>query len=262
MFWWRYYNLVGRDPIRFLWVIEMKEVYNIGIEEWVEARVWQNGILKETHIFKGNTVTATGKQELAQLVGGLDTKTIDVIWAKIDGAMTPKTSTNSVTAGVTLNVETSSAYTTAGDYTAIFTGNTSLGTINHYNSIAITFTLPADSEVDFTVKWVFSGGALNAPNVCAARLGKAGGQYDHEVGTIEIWEDGGGSPEQIKDVTNAVSNNTLNVTHSSAFAGAESINSVYYSLENSTEDFESFTGFTIDVGAGQDFYFEADFIFG
>lgn len=240
----------------------MKETYNIEIEEWVEAKIWQNGMLKETLFFKGNTVTATGKTELAQLIGGLDSKTIDTIWAKIGGTMQSDLSTNSVTGGVTLNVETSNAYTIPGDYTAIFTGNAALGSASYYNSIAITFTLPSESEVDFTIRWVFSGSGEAGNNICAARLGKAGGQYDNPIATVEVWEDGGGSEEQLKAVTNAVSNNTLNVTHASAFTGPESINSAYYAADGSGQYFEKFSGFTIDVGAGQDFYFEADFVFG
>lgn len=239
----------------------MKETYNIKIEEWVEATIWQNGMLRETLFFKGNTVSATGKEELAQLVGGLDSKTIDTIWAKIGGTMQAETSTNSQPgSGPTLAVETASAYTIPGQYTAVYTGNASLGTASFYNSIAITFTLPSDSEVDFTVKWVFSGSSESGDAICAARLGKIGNTHDNPISSIEVWETGGPSPEGSMGVDNAVSNNTLNITHSSPFAGPDSINFVMYTT--GIHNFEKFQGFTIDVGAGQDFYFEADFIFG
>jgi len=239
-----------------------QETFNVEIEEWVEAKIWEHGFLKETFWIKGNTVTATGKGELAKLIGDTASSTIDTLWANIDGSMTSDTSTNS-RSNNTLSVATSSAYTVAGTYSGIFTGNAALGAGSYYNSIAISIELTAGSEIDFTVKWVFTGADVGyfGDEICASRLGKTGDDFDYPISSIAIFWVG-----ELQDVVDAgaqVNNNTLTLTHA-AFAGPNSFDNIQYhtSLTTGNRFFDRITGMTVDFDTGIDIYTETDFVFG
>ena len=220
------------------------ESHKIVIEEWVEAYIWEGEELREIRFFKGNTVTATGKTEIAQLVGGLDSKTIDVLWAKINGTMTSDASTNS-RAVATLSVATSNAYTIPGTYSGIFTGNAVLGSGSYYNSIAIDIELSAGSELDFTVKWVFSGADASdyGNQICASLLGAIGDQYDYPLSSFAVYM--GAVLGILRVASNVVNNNTLTVTDS-VMPGPEEFDAVRY-ITSQTDDnrfFDRFNGFT------------------
>jgi hypothetical protein len=236
--------------------------YPIKITEWAECRIWEKGILKETRIFKGQTVTLDGKRELAELVGGIDSKTIDTVWAKVNGSILSKTSSNS-RSNNTLSVATSTPFSTIGTYTAVFTGNAALGFGSYYNSIGVTITLGVDSELDITVRWAFSGAAagMYGDEICASRLGGIGDGYDYPISSVGIYY--AGVEKDRKASTNSVFNNTLTVTHISPFTGPTSLDAVEYLTNAPTfRFFDKFNGFTIDIASGQDFYFEAEFVFG
>ena len=239
-----------------------QESFNIGIEEWVEAKLWEHGVLTKTFWIKGNTVTLDGKRELAELVGGLASSTIDTLWAKVGGTMVSDTSTNS-RSGETLSVATSTAYTIAETYSAIFTGNAGLGSGSYYNSIAINIVLTPGSELDFTVKWVFSGAETGffGDEICASRLGRLGDVYDYPISSVAIYDVG--SQEDVTGSSAAVSNNTLTITHA-PFSGPELFDGIYYITSYTTGDrfFDKIDGMTIDFEAGTDIYTETRFVFG
>lgn len=239
-----------------------QETFNVEIEEWVEAKIWEHGFLKETLWIKGNTVTATGKGELAKLVGDKASNTIDTLWAKIDGSMTSDTSVNS-RSNNTLSVATSSAYTVAGTYSGIFTGNNVLGDGSYYNSIAISIELTAGSEIDFTVKWVFTGAETGfwGDEVCASRLGKIGDDYDYPLSSVAIfWV---GALQDVKAVGIGANNNTLVLTHA-AFAGPNSFDNIQYttSATDANRFFDKINGMTVDFDTDINIYTETEFVFG
>lgn len=237
--------------------------HKINIEEWVEARIWEGEELKEIRFFKGNTITATGKTEIAELVGGLDTNTIDVIWAKINGTMTSEASSNS-RAVATLSVTTGSAYTVPGTYSAIFTGNAGLGSGSYYNSIGIDIELTPGAELDFTVKWVFSGAHASdyGNQICASVLGKIGDQFDYPLSSFAIYQ--GAVQNNLRVAQNVVNDNTLTVTSNTPFPGAETFDVVRYitSRTDGNRFFDRFNGFTITIESGDTVDVTAYFVFG
>ncbi len=250
-------------------MIRERDEYLIKVEEFLEARILEDGIVKETfHFGPGNTIFNVCKHELAQLVGGIDNKTVNRIWAKIDGVLTEKTTFNKNN-DYMLEVETSSPYTVSGNYTAILTGNSSIGTVDPYNSISVDITLTAGCELDFTMIYSFSGISAGwwGEQVSVCRLGNAQycEDYNYPIATVALRLDG--TIQQWRSAANTVSagSKTLRVSHATAFSGPITFNSVAYYTSCPNDfyaAFERFTGFTITMPSGQDFFFDCDFIFG
>lgn len=222
------------------------------MDEWVEARIWEKGVLKSSQYFRGNTILINGKYELANLLCGLDSKTIDAMFA-IVGTTIEIASSNS-RSGNTLNVATSTAYTTAGTYSAIMTGNSSQGDDFPYNSISIDIALPGGSELDFTIRWVFTGAdpSFFADEICASRLGKIGDAYDYPIATVAIF-DGGVIQAKSGATFNVLVNGTFYVGQSSPFGGANLFDSLQFITSQTTANrfFDKIDGFTVDVSSGQ-----------
>ncbi len=222
------------------------------MDEWVEARIWEHGVLKSSQLFRGNTILLNGKYELANLLCGLDSKTVDIMFA-IVGTTVEIASSNS-RSGNTLNVATSTPYTVAGTYSAIMTGNNSQGPDFPYNSIAIDIELTAGSELDFTIRWVFTGADASffADEICASRLGKIGDVYDYPIATVAIF-DSGVIQSKISATFNVLTGGTFYVGQSSPFGGANSFDSLQFitSYTGTERFFDKIDGFTVDVSSGQ-----------
>ena len=162
-------------------------------------------------------------------------------------------STNS-RSGNTLNVATSTPYTVAGTYSAIMTGNDSQGPDFPFNSIAIDIELTAGSELDFTIRWVFTGAATGffADEICASRLGKIGDSYDYPISSVGIF-DGGALQAVIGATFRVLTGGTFYVGQSAVFGGANSFDSLQFitSQTDANRFFDKIDGFTVDVSSGQ-----------
>jgi len=234
----------------------LDRIFKIGVDEWAEARVWENGkLLKEYKSLRDNSYTSTLQNELAQLLSGEDSKVIDQIWAKVNGTMQVKNVSNSRSASE-LSVETSSAYDIPGTYTALFSGNSALGSGSYYNSIACNIVLTAGSELDFTIKWTFSGGDTNGQYVCASRLGDIGDNYDHPIATLDVVSD------KAACVVSASNNTVTAINSSDPIAGPTTITILGFDLDTSAVAFADWSQFTIEVASGQDFYAKGEFVIG
>jgi len=239
------------------------------IREYAEARIYRNGEFVELVKFPDasfNSISSTGKGELAEIVGGLDTKYFDSMWVVVDGTVSTLKSLSPPTeSGGTLTLEPTTPFSIPGDYTAVLTGNGALGSGNWYSSISTSLSLPANSEVDFTVQIIITGAESGyyGHRIAAARWGNvSGSNYNSPLSTISTYN--GTSLLDSDSTNNSVSGNTLTVTHSNAFTGPDSIDKVEYRTAVSGSDgkFDMFDGFTISVDATTEVFFEAEFVFG
>ncbi len=247
----------------------MSQQSKVQIKEWVECEIWERGTLSEFRLCEGNTVSDVAKNELAKILADLSSNTIDRMWVIVDGATYEKTSQNSrpSSPGNILEVTTSDAWTYTGNYTAVLTGNSSRGSSDYYNSIALSLNLTSGSELILTVKWQFSGAAsgMHGNEICASRLGGIGDDYDYPISSVSIYY--GGVEQERKTASCSVTNNTLKVTHADPFSGPQDIDEVLYLTSSPYNGaypnyFDKFDGFTISVEADQDVYFDAEFVFG
>lgn len=224
----------------------------VEIDEWVEARIWEHGVLKSTQLFRGNTVLANGRYNLALLLTGGAGYPIDRMWA-VAGS-TIEDTCNVSRSGDTLSLETSTPYTVAGTYSAIMTGSNNNGPASPYNSIGINIVLTPGSELDFTVRWVFSGDAgsgFYGNAICAARLGNDSTDYDYPLASVAVF-----LAAAIQDVVsatfNVLSNGTFYIGQSSPFSGPATFDSVRFATNGTSiyRYFDKVGGFTVDVASG------------
>jgi len=239
------------------------------IKEYAEARIYKNGEFVELVKFPDasfNSISSYGKNKLANLVGGLESGTqFDSMWVVVDGTVSPPKSLNPPTeSGGTLVLEPISPFTLSGDYSAVLTGNGSEGPSNYYSSISTSLTLPASSEVEFTVKIIISGAESGyyGNRIAASVWGGVSGDFNSPITKVAVYD--GSTLKGSTTTNNSVSGNTLTVSQPDPFSGSLTINKVEYQTDTSGDNgkFDKFDGFTISVDSGTDLLFEAQFVFG
>ncbi len=229
-----------------------EQEFCIDIDEWVEARIWEKGVLRSTQWFKGNTVLAKGRYELAMLLTDQVGYEVDKIYAVVGSTITKEP--NMSRSDNTLSLETGTPYTVAGTYSAIMTGSSSFGPSDPYNSIGVSIVLTPGSELDFTIRWVFTGdaGGFSGGKICAARFGAMTGPYDYPLGSVAVF-----MGASIKDVQSAtfrvLSNGTFYVGHGTGFDGPSTFDNIQFITTNTGAErfFDKIDGFTVTTYAGQ-----------
>jgi hypothetical protein len=251
------------------------------IDELLEWVIERDGINIENGMIKdANTVLATGKAELAQLVGGTDTKSLDRIFADLTGSprqavalVTPKGTSSGVDYPWTLSCVQSSYFTTPGTYTAVYSGNNTQGSADPYNSISTGgIIITTGSSLQFTVKWIFSG--LNSTTgkgnvIVGHKMGGTGSTtYDITVSSIGYTTTidaaiAGGTIA----ITPTVSANSLGLTQNTALAGPTTIGNIKFLIGGVgalpiDHIFEPFGPYTINIGTGSSILTTGTFTFG
>ena len=231
--------------------VKINEVLEYCISDRITGEIVEAGT-----IVPAKTVTSWGKNQLAGLLSEQYSSYyyIDEMRCKIGGAIHTFDVTKS-RSGSTL-VITSETISVAGTYSAVMCGNPS-ATSNYHNSIATTIVLGSNQDVQFIVKFTFTGIDVTGRYICASRLGDISDGYNTYLSSIAVHKD---PDEATVDASTSVSNNTLTLTQISPFTE----NTKYYrfrAVSAAGYEFHEFTGTTVTLGIGQELSVEMRFVF-
>jgi len=246
----------------------MRRIHNIGIEDFLEAKIYEPQNEPKSLFFKGKTVSSWGKTELAKLVGDLGTKAIDRMRVRMTDASWQTITVTNTRGNNTLSVQ-GATLSTPGTYDLVecaYSGDTGSG--SYHNSIDTLVALPSEGKLVFIVRWVFSGVYTQGNYTCASRLGNIGDDNDYPIGTLRI--DDSGAVTLSTASTNSVNGNTLTCTHSTPFTHSPYTFDMFVSrTTNATLSdadpamiFHQFTGTSIPLATGQELYTEHQYVFG
>jgi hypothetical protein len=224
----------------------------------------------DTGIVKSNSMAAWGIEMIARRCGNVGTQRfVTSIDAYHDTTWTRKASTNAVSDNE-LTCDNDAVPFTEGAGTDTYTkvrcahsSHTAGHASEYFNEITINITLPANSELVFEIKFTCTGVAATGNRQVAHRLGNTSDAiYDLPIDEIgAIWD----STWIYKVSVNSIeggSNEILVVEHATTFTTNKTYTQVAVHFENTrVYPFEIFTGLSVEVPNGADFFAEARFTF-